>query len=255
MREYVTSSDGTRIGCTSIGSGDRKIVIVPGGLAAASDWHAVAHAVATACTCILVERRGRGASGDNPVHSLQKERDDIVAVLSEVGPDAILFGHSYSAVCALEAALIHPLRKLVLYEPPMHAKVDPISERLQALIDEGKNAAMVRLFLIKGVELPERAVDALERSPFWTDLVALAPTFPREARALEQDLGPDERYAAIKVPTLLVVGERSSPGLRDATKRLAPVLPNATIRELPGQGHTAHRTGPSELAASIVDFL
>jgi pimeloyl-ACP methyl ester carboxylesterase len=255
MEYNATSSDGARIALTEIGAGSNRLVIAPGGLAAAPDWRPVAQALESRCRSIVINRRGRGSSDDPPEHNLALERDDVLATLTLAGPDAALIGHSYSAVCALEAALVHPVRRLILYEPPLHASINPISEQLQALLDSDRPDEMVRFFLINAVQLPQQAVDAMRESPAWAGLVSMAHTLPREVRALEKAVDSIGHYAAVECPTLLIVGEHSSAGLKESTSRLASLLPNATTTVLRGQGHVAHRTAPRALAEAVVAFL
>ena len=254
MQHYATSSDGTRIGFTQIGQGP-KVLIVHGGLGCAEDWRLVAEALAPHRTCFLMDRRGRGASGDADAHSLNLERDDVLAVLAATGSETAVFGHSYGAICALEAALASPVARLILYEPPLHAAATPMADHLQGMIDTGDAAGMVRHFLVNATGLPEVALAGLEKSPFWAGLVARAPTFPREARALERDLGAIERYGQINAPTLLLLGERSPQSFHDTNALLAALLPHARTETLPGQGHAAHRTAPAALAAAVAAFV
>ena len=199
MQRFATSTDGTRIGFTQLGQGP-KVLIVHGGLGCAEDWRLVAEALAPHHTCFLVDRRGRGASADGLSHSLSLERDDVLAVLEAAGPETAVFGHSYGAICALEAALVSSIARLILYEPPLHAAATPMADHLQGMIDAGDAAGMVRHFLVNATGLPEVALAGLEKSHFWAGLAA---------RALERDLGAIERYAQINAPTLLLLGERS----------------------------------------------
>lgn len=255
MQNFALSSDGTKIGFTQLGDAAQKLVITPGGPVAGAEWSAVAHALESTCTSYLIDRRGRGASGDASAHNLTLECDDVLAVVSAVGQDAQLFGHSFGAVLALEAALRQPPPKLILYEPPLHAPSVAMSNTLQAFIDAGDPDEMLRHFFGQELQLPASALDVMQRSPEWARLVAMAPTFPREARALERDLGPPERYAVITSPTLLLVGERTTAAHKANTKTLATILPNASVSVLAGQGHSAHRTGSEGLARAIAAFL
>lgn len=108
MRQhYVTSADGTKISVSITGAGP-PLVVSPGSLATAEDWQFVADALATQMTSYAVDRRGHGASRDGPSFSIQREQEDIAAVLDLAGPDATLLGHSYGAVIALGLALRQP---------------------------------------------------------------------------------------------------------------------------------------------------
>ena len=114
----VHSADGTKIGFVRLGSGP-SLVLVHGGVNTRDAWLPVATVIANQFTCYVMDRRGRGRSGDGPEHSLDRECEDIKAVLDFAGPGAHLLGHSYGAICALEAACRFPVGRLVLYEPPL----------------------------------------------------------------------------------------------------------------------------------------
>jgi pimeloyl-ACP methyl ester carboxylesterase len=108
MRQHhVTSADGTKISVSITGTGP-PLVVSPGSLATAEDWQFVADALAPRMTSYAVDRRGHGASRDSPSFSIEREQEDIAAVLDQAGPDATLLGHSYGAVIALGLALRQP---------------------------------------------------------------------------------------------------------------------------------------------------
>ena len=120
----VHSKDGTAIGYLRLGEGP-PLVMVHGSLAVAEAWSAVANLLADSFTCYLMDRRGRGRSGDAPEYSIEREYQDIAAVLRAAGAKPHLIGHSYGAVCALGAALETPIDKLILYEPPAGVAFGP----------------------------------------------------------------------------------------------------------------------------------
>jgi pimeloyl-ACP methyl ester carboxylesterase len=107
MRQHhVTSADGTKISVSITSTGPP--LVSPGSLATAEDWQFVADALAPRMTSYAVDRRGHGASRDSPSFSIEREQEDIAAVLDQAGPDATLLGHSYGAVIALGLALRQP---------------------------------------------------------------------------------------------------------------------------------------------------
>jgi pimeloyl-ACP methyl ester carboxylesterase len=115
----VDSADGTRISFYRLGSGP-VLVFVHGSIATHRDWMRVAKLLSTHFTCYAMERRGRGHSGAGvSAYSIEREYEDIEALLASAGPRASLVGHSYGAVCALGTALRTPVPRLVLYEPPL----------------------------------------------------------------------------------------------------------------------------------------
>ena len=98
-QQHVTSADGTMIAVTVTGQG-RPLVVSPGSLSTAQDWQPVADALAPHFTTYAVDRRGHGASGDNPDFSIEREQQDIAAVVELAGPDALLLAHSYGGYSA-----------------------------------------------------------------------------------------------------------------------------------------------------------
>ncbi len=254
MIDYVVSSDGTRIGFERIGDGP-PLVIVHGGVNSAADWHRVAAKLAPRFECFVLDRRGRGHSGDGPSYSLERERDDVIAVLAKAGPSSTLFGHSFGAVCALEAAIEARIAKLIVYEPPLLARESPsVADRFQALLDRGDPGDALGDFLINQTGMPAAALAPLQASPAWGRMVELAWTFPRESRALVEELGDPGRYAAVKTPTLILVGADTEDHARKASELLLGILPAARSLTLAGQGHAAHRTGAQLLADAVAAF-
>ena len=120
----VCSADGTRIGFRRLGLGP-AIVMVHGSVSTHTDWMAAARLLSSRHTCYVMDRRGRRSSGpDHAPYAIEREFEDVCAVLKAVeqdaaGPGAVLAGHSYGAICAMGAALRRPVPKLILYEPPL----------------------------------------------------------------------------------------------------------------------------------------
>jgi pimeloyl-ACP methyl ester carboxylesterase len=117
----VRSADGTRIAFRRLGSGP-AIVMVHGSIATHTAWMRVARLLAGRYTCFAMDRRGRSHSGaGTSPYSIEREYEDVCAVLDAAGPGAFLAGHSFGAICALGAVLLHPVSRLVIYEPPFPA--------------------------------------------------------------------------------------------------------------------------------------
>lgn len=254
---HVISADGTKIAVTVTGEG-RPLVISPGALNAAQDWQLFADTLAPHLTTYTVDRRGHGASGDGPEFSIEREQDDIAAVLDLAGPDAILLGHSYGGLVTLGLALLRPLAGFVLYEPPvpLHGPVggDAIAPFEQAVAEADLDGALTlgtRNFL----RMSEAAIEEFRRSPVWSVRASMTPTWAREVRAIDA-FGDDlDRFAAITAPTLLVTGELSPPPLTETSRCLCQVLPHSRIIEIPGHAHEAYLTAPEALAEAILAFV
>jgi pimeloyl-ACP methyl ester carboxylesterase len=223
------------------------------------DWLPVAELLAPHATCYLIDRRGRGSSGDSATYSLDRESDDLAAVLEAAGPQAALVGHSYGAICALEAALRWPVSHLVVYEPPLPVGGLVAGEYLHTYrraVETGDLDAALELGLAKFVGLPPQQISAMHASLMWAHLRSLAPTWTRELEAIDGLTASAERFAALACPTLLLLGSDSAPHpLRDATSTLYRCIPDVRLAKLDGQGHMGHRLAPQLVATLISDFL
>ena len=156
----VRSEDGTAIGYLRAGAGP-PLVMVHGSLAVAEAWSAVANLLADSFTCYLMDRRGRGRSNDAPHYSIEREYQDIAAVLNAAGPRPHVIGHSYGAVCALGAALETPVDKLILYEPPVGAVFGSEIENYSQAIDAGDPEKALEIGITKIVGVPQNQFEGV----------------------------------------------------------------------------------------------
>jgi pimeloyl-ACP methyl ester carboxylesterase len=175
------------------------------------------------------------------------------------GSGASLVSHSYGAVCALGASLIAPPRKLVLYEPPLPVGGTVAGSHLpayRAAIEAGHLDKALEIGYAHFASVPAAKIQGMRGTPEWTEELPLAHTWAREVEAVEQH-GPSlERYRALRVPTLLLLGTLSAEHpLKDTTRALAMALPDARIVDLPGQGHLANLRAPALVADVIRRFL
>jgi pimeloyl-ACP methyl ester carboxylesterase len=251
------SIDGTRIGLLALGSGP-PLVFVHGGLTTGDEWRPVAAALADRFTCLIMSRRGRGRSGDAAAYSLDKECQDIQAVLNVAGVDACLVGHSYGALCALEAARRFSIGKLVLYEPPLPIDASLIGPAFAAFRDAvagGRFQDALLIMLRDLVHLNEDQLASLRSTPVWSDMAALTPSAKRELEVIASlELGV-ERFGCVSAPTLLLVGTETAAHHKAAASALQQTLPNARTVLLERQGHEAHVYVPDVLAGKIGAFL
>jgi pimeloyl-ACP methyl ester carboxylesterase len=250
----VVSDDGVTIGYRSVGSGP-DLVIVHGSIATGEQWAPVADLLAPRVTCHLVDRRGRGRSGDSADYALEREAADIRAVLSAIGPQAALLAHSYGAICALEA-----LRgggrasSVLLYEPPLPLDGPVAGDALApfaAEVSAGRLDDALAFALTEIVHVPAEAVAGLRQAPVWPGMAALTPTWVREIAAIDGLEPGVERYAGISAPVLCLLGELTAAHHVAATRALAGVLPQLRTETLPGQEHFAHMAAP-ELVADVL---
>ncbi len=208
--------------------------------------------------CSVIDRRGRGRSGDSDLYSIDAEYEDVAAVVAHLGKEVALFGHSYGAICALEAARrTDKIAGLILYEPPFPvdgpAPQVPFEAARSALSAGDARSALTTL-LREIVGLQRAELDVVRQLPDgWFERFAV--TALREYVAVNE-LGPDlDRFADIKVPTLLLLGTESTARLVGATRRLANLLPDARVASLEGQAHNAVLAAPHMVASHVKAFL
>jgi pimeloyl-ACP methyl ester carboxylesterase len=206
-----------------------------------------------------MDRRGRRASGDGQGYALEREFEDVAAVVDATGGPTYLLGHSFGALCALGAALLTPnLHKLVLYEPAFalpgsQVYPDGLLDHLEALLDAGeREQALIEHY--RGVMSPGE-LERYRASPAWSERLAEIHTLPREMRADGGYVLDPQRFKALTVPTLLLVGETGPGFLRAATNAVHTVLPDSRIVAMPGQGHMAMYSAPELFVREVVSFL
>ena len=209
-------------------------------------------------TVCAMDRRGHGASADSRDYSIQKEAEDIAAVVDSRPGTVFVLGHSYGALCALEATFLTTrISKLLLYEPPLQDRVDlAIVNRIERLIREGAREQAVITFLHEVVMVPPSEIDAMRSRAGWRQLVDGIDSHPRQMRALAAYRFDSTRMSMVRVPTLLIRGsETRIPDVVRAMQSLTASLPNRTEVVLRGQQHNAMDTGRELLAEAITRFL
>jgi pimeloyl-ACP methyl ester carboxylesterase len=240
----VTSKDGTKIAYDTYGSGPALIYIT--GASCFRNFMPVsgdAKAFSKAFTVYNYDRRGRGDSGNTLPYSIDREVEDIEAMVEAAGGTAFLYGHSSGAVLALESALKlgDKIRKVVIYDASyVHDETEKkeyrqLSEVVEALLKSGKNAKAMKVFL-QGIGMPKPFVALLPLFPGWSTMKALAPTLMYDI-ALTANLPSLKRLASIETPTQVIVGEKSPEGLHDVASQIADAIPHATLVRMKGQDH------------------
>jgi pimeloyl-ACP methyl ester carboxylesterase len=256
---HVRSFDRTEIGCHRTGAGP-VLVLVHGSAADHTRWAPVVPALAERFTTVAIDRRGRGASSDADAYSIEAEFADVVAVIDSIQSPVNVLGHSYGAVCCLEAALRTPnIRRLVLYEPPLPIGLGvdrpELLEQLEARLHAGDHEGVLTAYLREVVGMSAAEIDVLRGDPSWPARVSAAPTIPRELRSAET-FAPDlRRYATLAVPTLLLSGGSSPSVLTEPTRRLSEVVSASRLAVMPGQQHVAMNTAPKLFVEHVVRFL
>ncbi|MDF2119435.1 alpha/beta hydrolase [Roseiarcaceae bacterium H3SJ34-1] len=210
----------------------------------------------------MLDRRGRGLSGDQARYALSDEVADIAAVAEAAKAEEIV-AHSYGAILALEAALELPrLRRIVLYEPPVPVPPctpDPVDEAniaaIGAEVEAGRRDEAVTIFMRDVLKMPPASIAAVRGGADWQARVDLAATLPRELAAVRAYRFQPEKFRNCRFAVLLLLGSDSPKRYVDAMQMLAEGLPNARIERLEGQRHNAISEAPDLFSSAVGRFL
>lgn len=253
----VASLDGTPISVECGGTGP-TLLLVHGGTGDRTRWTALFPYLASHHTVCAMDRRGHGTSGNSPDYSLQKEVEDVIAVVNSRPGQVSVLGHSFGGVVALEAASrTDKISRLVLYEPPVrNPDHHAILARMEQLIATGKREESLVTFLREIVMISPPEISAMKARPSWPSLVASVESSIRQDRALSAYRFSAARMSTLRTPTLLLSGSNTkSPELKLALKSLANSLPDAKAVVFPGQEHNAMDAMPQKFADTVLDFL
>jgi pimeloyl-ACP methyl ester carboxylesterase len=259
----VFSKDGTSIAFDQLGQG-LPIILVAGATATRLAEASLAATLAPQFTVFAYDRRGRGDSGDTTPYAVEREVEDIDALITEAGGSAFVFGHSSGAVLALEAArlLKGRIEKLAMYEPPfiIDDSRPPIPKdyvpHLNKLIVEGRRSEAVEYFMVDAMLVPAEMVAQMRSSPMWPQIEAVAHTIPYDGAIMGDTMSGNpatlRKWASVTVPTLVMVGGASPAFFHNGAQTLVDILPHAKLRILAGQDH-----GPADdvLAPALVEFF
>lgn len=249
--ETVTSRDGTVLAFERSGSGPPLILVV-GAFNDRATGAPLADVLASHFTVLNYDRRGRGASGDGVAYAIEREIEDLDALVTAAGGRAYAFGYSSGAILCLRAAALGvTLPRLALYEPPpTGARAAAIAPQLSALIGAGLRGDAVELFQREAVGIPAEVVIRLRNAPFRPALEAMAHTLFYDSTLLEAL--PAGLAASVDAPVLVLDGENSPPVMRESARGLAAALGHGRYRTLEGQGHDLV---PAVLAPVLRDFF
>lgn len=242
---------------TATGEGP-PLLVVHGASASHRSWDALTPFLARDFTVLAVARRGRPPSGDAADYDLRREFEDLAACVDAIGAPARVLGHSSGGLCALEAALLNArIDRLVLYEPAMGLPTDPreLVRDIDALIAADRPEEALLTFLKRATSTSEATIQRLRASAGWDDRVAAVGTIPRELIALHGYRFDPRRFHALRVPTLLVRGEKSTRRSEEVADALARAIPRAQLLVLRDQAHTAHLDAPGFVADAVLGFL
>ncbi|MET0790320.1 MAG: alpha/beta hydrolase [Polyangiaceae bacterium] len=258
---HVTSADGTRIAFESAGKGP-PLILVGGAFCdrkARASGTPLAALLAPHFTVFSYDRRGRGDSADTPDWAIEREVEDLAALIREAGGSAFEYGISSGALLGLTAAVRQlAIPKLALYEPPLlldasRAKqFDDLAEQLQGHAAAGRRSEAAELFLTRVVQVPAPAVAQMKQAPLWRGLESLAHTLSYDVRITA--LGPAllDRAPLVRAATLALCGTACPPWMHDAIRALSEAIPAGSQRVLEGQ---THDVDPQVLTGALLEFF
>ena len=260
----VKSADGTTIAFDAIGEG-RPLIMIDGATAhrAVNPSNAeVAKLLSDEFRTYAYDRRGRGESTDTKPYAIQREIEDLAALIEDAGEPVILFGWSSGALLALDAAAAGlPVTALALFEPPVVTDdgrpplpADYV-ERLEASVGAGRPDEAVELFMTAAANMPAEFVDMVRGTPIWTGVEEIAGTIAYDGRIMGTTMSgnplPADRWAAVNVPVLVMHGDATPPYLQAGAEAVAELLPTARLLPVTGENHNVE---PPVLAPVLRSF-
>lgn len=260
MRHYesVRSQDGASIAYERRGNGP-PLLMVHGSSVDHTRWGGVVTGLAEHFTLLMMDRRGRGRSGDGPRYAIAREFEDVAAIVESSPVPVRVLAHSYGAVCALEAArLTTRIERMVLYEPPLPVAgsfAADLGRRLDALWARGKREQIVETFLREVLHMTAAEIEHMRRTSGWPVRLAAAATLPREVAAAARYRFVPERFALVRVPMLFLQGDSSPSYMQASTRITAAAIAGSRVRVLPGQGHGAMTAAPKLFLKQVLPFL
>jgi len=254
----VQSADGTAIGYTLSGAGP-SLLLVHGSAVDRRSCYLLDSVLSESRRVALMDRRGRGLSKDGPSYSLDREAEDVLAVLGVLEPPVHLVGLSFGCLPVLEAApQSDRIAGVTLYEPPIRTAAHPFlsvarMEELERMIAEGRRSEAARVVLLEAISATDSEMREIDAVPgAWAAAEALLPVTAREFRVILSYEPRPEALARITVPITVGVGGESSPQFKAGAELLARLHPAIRLRVVPGLSHLAPLIAPAPLAEAIL---
>jgi pimeloyl-ACP methyl ester carboxylesterase len=258
--EKVSSRDGTTIAFDRYGTGP-AVILVGGAFqhrAIDPPTRQLAELLAPSFTVFHYDRRGRGDSGDTLPYAVEREVEDLGALIDGAGGRAHVFGMSSGGALVLDAAASTlPVTKLALYEPPFNLEesrrsaMKAYSRQLTTLLAEGRRGDAAALAMTTFGAPPE-AVEGMRQAPVWAMFESVAPTLAYDAALMGDYSVPTERASSVTAPAMILDGGASPQWLRAVADALADAIPGAQRRTLEGQ---THDVSPEVLAPVLQAFF
>jgi pimeloyl-ACP methyl ester carboxylesterase len=234
--QKILSHDGTPIAFDSVGAGP-PLVLVVGAFNTRETGAALASFLAPHFTVLTYDRRGRGDSGDTAPYAVEREVDDLEALIGAAAGPVGVFGYSSGAVLALRAAArTARVSRVALYDLPPAQSPSHATE-LASLVAAGGRGAAVEYFQRELVRIPDAVIAQLRHAPFRPALEAMAKTLVYEAAVLREEERSERWLERVRQPTLAIVGGGSPPVMRDVAESLVRLLADGSSFVLEGEGH------------------
>ncbi|MFJ9665905.1 alpha/beta fold hydrolase [Streptomyces sp. NPDC101219] len=257
MDKNILSRDGTPIAYETAGRG-ATVVLVSGAMSTGATVAPLAAPLSERFRVVVYDRRGRGGSGNTEPYAVEREVEDLAALIEELGGEASLYGVSSGGALALRAAASGlPVRHVAVYETPFVLSEEDLRERaeyteqLTAALAEGRRGDAVELFL-RLTGLGEAVIRGARQSPMWAGMESMAGSLAHDDAVMGGGSVPRELLASIPVPVLSIAGDASPAWMREAARAIADTVPRGTYRALQGQTHMVE---PDVLAPVLADFF
>ncbi|MFJ5552980.1 alpha/beta fold hydrolase [Streptomyces sp. NPDC093225] len=255
MRKVV-SRDGTTIAYEKSGEGP-ALVLLNGAFRDHTIFNDLVPELAQHCTVYAYDRRGRGQSGDAPEYAVEREVEDLQAVIEEAGGSAAVFAGSTGANLAIEAALAGtPITRLALHEPFFRVDGFPkppfnAARTIQVLLERDRRDEAAEFFLGPVLGLAPDTVAEWRRSPIWAINETNAHTLLYDMEICGDFTVPADRLAGFRTETLVLNSDSTSVWLRAAAQATADALPDGRSLELSGSWH---RIDMDVLGRTLAEF-
>lgn len=257
MDRTITSRDGTVLAYESAGRGP-TVVLVGGAMTTGATMAPLAAALSERFRAVVYDRRGRGASGDTAPYAVEREVEDLAALIDALGGEASLYGASSGGALVLRAAASGlPVRQAAVYETPYAMSEGDLAERaryterLTAALAEGRRGDAVELFL-RLTGMSEGVIQGARESPMWPGMESMAPSLAHDDAVMGGGSVPRGLLSSIAVPVLALAGNASPAWVREAARTIAEAVPRGACRILEGQTHMVE---PDVLAPVLAEFF
>jgi pimeloyl-ACP methyl ester carboxylesterase len=253
--QHVISEDGTHIAYEKTGQGP-ALIIIGGALGDHHFYRPLANEFAKHFTIYNFDRRGRGQSGDTQPYSVEREVEDVDALIAAAFEQVLVYGHSAGSALALRAAGLN-IGKLVLADPPYgrHGDTDEAAKarqaetaaKIQAFHDTGAHKGAAAFFL-SGFGLPPETVEEMLQSPEGERMIDCARALPYDFALVGDGLVPNELAVKAAMPTLILTAETAP----ETAQALVKIMPSAQLQMMKA---SAHDLAPTDIARVVTPFF